>query len=238
MGQEKRCMQCNTPNDAGRMYCIHCGAFLDAAGRPAPPRMTIWGNADGTGVSPLMRMAGHPGTSGGKVVAVCPMCGMETPAEDGKLPPFCTSCNYFFQAGIDKVTVPSQTGRKRQTGQDDSENLRKFPEPAAARERTGPLKSVSPDTGKLRLLSISGSGRLPFCLKEDGNLLGCGGTMLSDIHTDQQVSIWHSPSGWYFMALQGILVYNGGPVNCGIQKKMQDGDMFRIGNEYLRVEII
>jgi hypothetical protein len=79
---------------------------------------------------------------------------------------------------------------------------------------------------------------VPESIKESGDIIGANGTVLKYIKTQQQVSVWHSPTGWYARTLQGQPLYNGVPVNVGMQIKLSDGDILTIEREQIRIEIV
>ena len=77
-----------------------------------------------------------------------------------------------------------------------------------------------------------------FVYNESGEIVGTNGTILKSIKTSQQISIWHSPAGWYARTLAGSPLYNGVPVNAGMQIKLNDGDILTVEKDQVRVEIV
>ena len=90
----------------------------------------------------------------------------------------------------------------------------------------------------MRLINISQNGVIPERVSEHGEIIGVNGTVLRSINTKIQISIWHSATGWYVRVMAGSPLYNGVPLNIGMQIKLNDGDMLTIDREQVRVEIV
>ena len=101
-----------------------------------------------------------------------------------------------------------------------------------------PLARAVKDCSSMRLINISQNGAIPEQISEQGAIIGFNGTVLRSIKTKIQISIWHSATGWYARAMAGSPLYNGVPLNTGMQIKLNDGDMLTIDREQVRVEII
>lgn len=258
----KRCVRCNEINDPGRSYCVRCGKYLTARAQEQPKLRTVW-ECDPSDRAPDPVMA-HGRAGGGPVrtaaghaapvnyVVVCPECGTRSPVTDGVIPLACGQCGYFFQAGVDlpvpdAAPVPDQNaalvpdpGVKRTA---DVKDTQKDSAPcvppggAAFGARRNPMARTSRDTSSLRLILISQPGVLPEPVGEQGGILGENGTLFRRIRSGQQISIWHSPAGWYARTLKGAPYYNGVPQSVGNQVRLEDGGVFLLEREQIRVEI-
>ena len=228
MQTKRKCERCNTLNDSGQTYCVNCGKYLRGKIVNKEAKFTIWGIDD----SPAIDVGNKDIDS--HAIVVCPECSSKCPVENGVLPLSCPACGYFFQAGVDKVINAS--GAKKEAKivktnlpcNNSSEN-----KPIA----NGPLRKVERDATSLRLTAISSSNMLPEIMREAGNIIGKDGTVFKAIRTSQQLTIWHTAAGWYVRAIAGTPLYNGVPMNQGIQMKLSDGDFLMLEKEQFRVEI-
>lgn len=227
MRGSKKCVRCSAENDPGRVYCINCGKFLSSRAVSAGERTTVWDMGGSRGA----QTAGEP-EDGGKYVLICPQCRQAEEVLDGTIPFACGQCGYLFQAGIDQPVLESSARIRTDTGKLDT------PPVNSSAARKNPLAGGRRDMSELILIPMSQTGVMPEQISEKGALIGEGGTVLRKIQTKQQLSIWHSPGGWYARALQGQPLYNGVPVNTGAQVRLSDGDMLTIEREQIRVEIV
>ena len=88
------------------------------------------------------------------------------------------------------------------------------------------------------VLRLSRPEVMPETVGEQGGILGENGTVLKQLRTGQQISLRHTPAGWYAMTIKGHPLYNGVPQNAGRQLRLSDGDMIIMDKEQIRVEII
>lgn len=215
----KRCARCSAENDPGRVYCVQCGKFLPSRADSGGERTTVW-------TIPRQRQGASENNS--RYVVICPQCGQAEEVLDGKLPFACGQCGYFFQMGIDRPVLEGSVPPGAGPGKQDSP-------PGAVKN---PLAGRSADTSELTLIPVSRTWAMPERVGERGALIGADGTVLKGMAADQQLSIWHTPAGWYARALRGQPLYNGVPVNTGAQIRLGDGDLLTIGREHIRVEIV
>lgn len=199
-----------------------------------------------------------------KQAVICPQCGQQALLTDGLFPLACVSCGYFFQAGLDPVVTLDAAGQVQgggamagtspqggqSAGGQDSQVLAgqgqqgsqfsagQHNQSTTGQKKAGPLGRAPRDNSQMRLFSLTSPGMMPEVMTEAGNILGKDATVFKQLRSDQQVSIWHTPTGWYARALQGSPYYNGVPMNTGIQLKLSDGDLLNIGTQQLRVEIL
>ena len=242
MRKEKRCGRCNTLNDPDRTYCINCGKYLKGKVDAKKTRVTVWGkdappgiDVENSGCSPRMNRKADG------YVVICPECSTENEASNGILPLTCSVCGYFFQAGIDKIISASD---------EQKENGEKMVDSGAKQEEStsvnseggndmgGPMRRAAKDNSALRLVSISSNTLLPEMMKETGNIIGQNGTVFQGIQTSQQITIWHSLTGWYARATASTPLFNGVPMNRGIQVKLSAGDLLVLDQEQFMVEIL
>lgn len=247
MQAARKCVRCNTLNEAGQLYCIKCGKYLSKEGK-ASRNPTIWDiNADrDDGILAQNSVASKKQSDDlPRYVVICPQCKSAIAADNGVVPLACDQCGYFFQAGIDRI-VPNQPQVKCTSDFSNSGNDIRKPAsitmdnkvPKSIPKKSGPLASARRDESTLRLIVISKNGIPPEKVKESGDIIGANGTVLKTIKSQQQISIWHSPAGWYIRSLAGAPLYNGVPVNAGMQIKLSDGDMITIDKEQVRIEIV
>lgn len=174
-----------------------------------------------------------------KMIVVCPECSTKSNADNGVLPLSCSACGYFFQAGIDKIISEADL-------KDNKKTVKGFSVPAkvsstvntdTARVQGGPLKRVTKDTTSLRITSITSNTFLPELMKEAGNIIGKNGTVFRSFVSNKQISIWHTATGWYARATIGTPLYNGVPMNQGVQVKLSAGDLLVIDQEQFMIEL-
>ncbi len=150
-----------------------------------------------------------------------------------RTPTIWEQCNYFSQVGLDKVGVGAVDKHSTQpntvvnSSNDDT-----------GRNNKNPLAKAKIDTSKMRLIPIGMDGFKAETVNENGEILGNGGTIFKQIKTSHQISILHSPTGWYSRTLKGQPLYNGVPQNIGVQIKLADGDLIMMDNIKIRVEIV
>ena len=240
----KRCVRCNTVNDTSQIYCIKCGKFLSTKPESKPNR-TIWDiypTAADAKNTQINRQTNDDKSK--EYIVVCPQCGEAADVINGAIPLSCNQCGYFFQAGIDKVVSKASLYRKSSPinkGPVNQEPLDNNGKGLIRSNETGkksPLARAVIDSSSMRLINISRNGTFPERVSEQGAIIGANGTLLRNIKTTIQISIWHSATGWYARAMAGAPLYNGVPLNIGMQIKLNDGDMLTIAREQIRVEII
>ena len=252
MLETKRCAQCNTENPLDVMYCIKCRKFFSTTSRTKDNRkiVTVWdfdgkqGGQSEPSVAPnnikqpdLKRRVG----------VICPQCKTFSEAPDDVIPITCETCGYYFQVGIDIPVLEPIAGQKdhdttkgnnvKATTEQAEEN-NAGPNKPDKQIGESPMRRVSADRSEMRLIPLTAKGRLPENVEENGGLIGANGTLLKWISTQQQINIWHAQTGWYAMILQGRPLYNGVPYNVRVQIKLNNGDVFSVENELIRVEII
>ena len=248
MQAAKRCVRCNTINDPSQIYCINCGKYL-AMRSNEDARTTIWDmdpNVQDRIVHANRITQNNNTNAKQKYIVICPQCGKPSDVVNGAIPLSCNQCGYFYQAGIDKPVLQSSQSNIG-PGADVSKPVDKMTSsPADPPKKNsqdsssciGPLARATKDTSSMRLIIISQNGAVPENVDEKGGIVGENGTILKRIRTKQQISIWHSPTGWYARTLTGTPLYNGVPMNTGMQIKLSDGDMISVEREHIRVEII
>ena len=225
------------------MYCVHCGKYLRGKAEKQEPSMTIWGMNETPAVS-TAQVPSPAATPAADVsyVAVCPQCSHACPASRDCLPLSCSECGYFFQAGIDTVVPASSVSASKKpivvNGVDITKpKVKENPVPDIKVRNVGPLKRMSIDKSMMRLNAITAS-RMPEIMKPAGNILGKGGNLFKGLCSEQQISIWHTAAGWYARATLGTPLYNGVPMNQGIQVKLASGDLIVLDAEQFMVEIM
>lgn len=241
MQTRRKCEQCNTFNDDKQIYCVNCGKYLKGKIVKKDNKLTIWGiddsparncdNASSVQSTTRQRSA--------KKIVVCPECSTKSNVENGILPLSCSACGYFFQTGIDKIISESDlTNTKRIDKKVDSSATNPTAVKANAdRNQGGPLKRVAKDTTSLRITSITSHTILPELMKEAGNIIGKNGTVFRSFVSNKQISIWHTTTGWYARATIGMPLYNGVPMNQGVQVKLSAGDLLVIDQEQFMIEL-
>lgn len=242
----KRCVQCNTLNDSDRFYCVNCGKYLKGTVAEDKKRFTIWGTDD----SPVRSAPDNKRPAAVNVrtrqIVICPECNAECDAEGGVLPLSCPECGYFFQAGIDRIinssnrtdtnrNVTADPGRGRDS--DNNTGQVNFGAGNISAGR-GPLPRAGRDSSALRIISLSSNHLLPEMMKETGNIIGKNGTAFRSFKSNQQVSIWHTDTGWYARAIFGTPLFNGVPMNQGASIKLSAGDKLDIDEGQFMTEII
>lgn len=248
----KRCGRCNTENAPDQIYCTKCGKFLSARVADTSKNITIWNMDDDTFKDDVKRSSlvqrDRSSDASQRYVVICPQCNSASEVIKGMMPLACKQCGYFFQAGIDRAVPESSLNRRVS----DLDHIQKTtPQPPAplatvtdnkpqqaSPGKKNPLASTRKDTSSMRLIVITQKGMVPEDVNEKGDVVGVNGTILKMINTQQQISIWHSPAGWYARTLSGQPLFNGVPVNVGMQIKLNDGDILTIEREQVRVEII
>lgn len=246
MQTARKCVRCNTLNEPGQLYCVKCGKFLSKEDK-TPRKITIWNmniNPNNQVVDNNITVNDKKSDDLPQYVVICPQCNSTVAVENGIVPLACDRCGYFFQAGIDKI-VPYKPQKKQKSdfSDDSGRNTKSLgssagnPVTKTVPKSTGPLARARRDESSLRLIVISKSGMTPENIKESGDIVGANGTVLRFIRTQQQISIWHSPTGWYARVLNGQPLHNGVPVNTQIQIKLSDGDILTVEKEQIRIEI-
>ena len=244
----RKCVRCNADNNPEQIYCAKCGKFLPKGDRIAK-NVTIWDIGDVKDKGFLRADVGLASTKFDvpqKYVVICPQCANMIAVDNGIIPLACDPCGYFFQAGIDKVIPVSLQKASTSDFINKKDDKSSSPDNSSSYTTTrndtvqkkGPLARVRRDTSSLRLIIISRNGATPENVKESGDIIGANGTILKGIKTTQQISVWHSPAGWYAITLAGSPLYNGVPVNTGMQIKLSDGDILTVEREQVRVEIV
>ena len=241
MQTRRKCEQCNTLNDDKQIYCVNCGKYLKGKIVKKDNKLTIWGTDD----SPARNHNTQSKTQnsivqrGGKKIVVCPECSTHFNVMDGVLPLSCSACGYFFQAGIDKIIYESDLRNTKRVdkGTDAQVTNHVSDKTSTVRNQGGPLKRVAKDTTSLRITSITSHTLLPELMKEAGNIIGKNGTVFRGFVSNKQISIWHTTTGWYARATIGTPLYNGVPMNQGVQVKLSAGDLLVIDQEQFMIEL-
>lgn len=240
MQTRRKCEQCNTLNDEKQIYCANCGKYLRGKVTKKDNKLTIWG-IDESPAKDYGTLGKEQNTNPGsaKMIVVCPECSTKSNADNGVLPLSCSACGYFFQAGIDKIISEADL-------KDNKKTVKGFSVPAkvsstvntdTARAQGGPLKRVTKDTTSLRITSITSNTFLPELMKEAGNIIGKNGTVFRSFVSNKQISIWHTATGWYARATIGTPLYNGVPMNQGVQVKLSAGDLLVIDQKQFMIEL-
>lgn len=241
MQTRRKCEQCNTLNDEKQIYCVNCGKYLRGKVVKKDNKMTIWGMDE----SPARNSDNVSGAQSNirqrsaKKIVVCPECSTKANVENGVLPLSCSACGYFFQTGIDKIISESDlTNTKRiDKGVNSPATNPTAVKTNTARNQGGPLKRAVRDTMYLRITSITSNTILPELMKEAGNIIGKNGTVFRSFVSNKQISIWHTATGWYARATIGTPLYNGVPMNQGVQVKLSAGDLLVIDQEQFMIEL-
>ncbi len=227
-------MRCSALNPPEQIYCLKCGKFLSGQNQALKASPTVWDLGQSRQAkNHIQTMKAVPSE---EYVVVCPQCNLEESVTNGIMPLACGQCGYFFQAGIDKI-ISKNDAKKQQSNPMEPVPVQ-APSTASSSKQKGPLARRDNDTTSLRLIMLSQQNIMPQRVKEAGEILGKDGTILKQVKTSQQLSIWHSPAGWYMRALNGHPLYNGVPLNENQQMKLSDGDMLTIEREQIRVEIV
>lgn len=241
----KRCVRCNTVNDPLQIYCIKCGKFLSTKAESKPNR-TIWDNDPAVADKKNIQINRQKNDDKSKeYIVICPQCGAASDVINGTIPLSCNQCGYFFQAGIDKVvskasmhSTPAPASKGTVTQEPLVNNRNDHLKRSDDIRTKSPLARAVKDCSSMRLINISQNGVIPERVSEHGEIIGVNGTVLRSINTKIQISIWHSATGWYVRVMAGSPLYNGVPLNIGMQIKLNDGDMLTIDREQVRVEIV
>ena len=61
--------------------------------------------------------------------------------------------------------------------------------------------------------------------------------MFRSFVSNKQIRIWHTTTGWYARANIGMPLYNGVPMNQGVQVKLSAGDLLVIDQEQFMIEL-
>ena len=241
MQTRRKCEQCNTLNDDKQIYCVNCGKYLKGKIVKKDNKLTIWGIDDSPARNDntLNKVQNGVVQRGAKKIVVCPECSTQFDVADGVLPLSCSACGYFFQAGIDKIICESDLrNAKRVDKGSNSQVANHVPDKTStSRNQGGPLKRASKDTTSLRITSITSHTILPELMKEAGNIIGKNGTVFQSFVSNKQISIWHTTTGWYARATIGTPLYNGVPMNQGVQVKLSAGDLLVMDQEQFMIEI-
>lgn len=235
-----KCEQCNTLNDETQIYCVNCGKYLGAKVTPKNNKLTIWEIDESldkdNGTFDKAKKAIQRST---EKIVVCPECSAKARVDNEVLPLSCPVCGYFFQSGIDKIISESDlmNAKKLDKGSSVTSKDNSTVKTDTARVQTGPLKKAVKDTTSLRITSITSNTILPEVMREAGNIIGKNGTVFRSFVSNKQISIWHTFTGWYARATIGTPLYNGVPMNQGIQVKLSAGDLLVIDREQFMVEL-
>lgn len=239
MQEPKRCVHCNTINAADRLYCENCGKFLSSKKQSSADRITVWGrvreNSENKVIATNKTVKKKQLNQPSRKVVVCRECGNKIEVKDGLMPLCCNDCGYFFQDGVDKIiSEESITDNVEKPINDSANDSVKPTEPLT---RRNPLPTAKKDTSSMRLISISAGKTAVEEVSEYGAVVGLDGTVLKEIKTDQQISFWHGADGWHARAMNGTPLFNGAPMNIGIEIKLSDGDILFLERNQIRVEI-
>ena len=241
MQTRRKCEQCNTLNDDKQIYCVNCGKYLKGKIVKKDNKLTIWGIDDSPARNNTSLVKGQDNTRqrSTKKIIVCPECLTKFTVEDGVLPLSCAVCGYFFQAGIDKIISESDFLNNNKADNESNSPVPNYStvKTGIATKQDGPLKRAVRDTTTLRITSITSNTLLPELMKEAGNIIGKNGTAFRKFMSNKQISIWHTATGWYARATIGTPLYNGVPMNQGVQVKLSVGDLLVIDQEQFMVEI-
>lgn len=235
-----KCEQCNTLNDETQIYCVNCGKYLGGKVTPKNNKLTIWEIDESLDKDNCtFDKAKKAIQRSTKKIVVCPECSAKARVDNGVLPLSCPVCGYFFQTGIDKIISESDlmNAEKLDKGSSVTSKDNSTVKTDTARVQTGPLKKAVKDTTSLRITSITSNTILPEVMREAGNIIGKNGTVFRSFVSNKQISIWHTFTGWYARATIGTPLYNGVPMNQGIQVKLSAGDLLVIDREQFMVEL-
>ena len=221
---------------------MNCGKYLRGKIIPQDNKLTIW-RIDGSPVRDANAndrdKVKEDRSRSKKKIVICPDCSTKINADNGVLPLSCPMCGYYFQDGVDKIinefegTKPKKTDTEGDARLKYSDRVRTD----TVKKQEGPLKRVTKDTTSLRITSITSNAILPELMKEAGNVIGKNGTVFRRFTSDKQLSIWHTAAGWYARATIGTPLFNGIPMNQGIQVKLSEGDLLVIDQEQFMVEL-
>lgn len=241
MQTRRKCEQCNTLNDDKQIYCVNCGKYLKGKIVKKDNKLTIWGIDDSPARNNTTTDQAQDRTKqkSAKKVVICPECSTKFDVVDGELPLSCSTCGYFFQAGIDKIISESdlKNARRMAKGSNSPVTNHTSAKTSTARNQDGPLKRAVRDSTSLRITSITSNTILPELMKEAGNIIGKNGTVFRGFVSNKQISIWHTTTGWYARATIGTPLYNGVPMNQGVQVKLSAGDLLVIDKEQFMIEL-
>lgn len=240
MQTRRKCEQCNTLNDEKQIYCVNCGKYLRGKVTKKDNKLTIWGIDESPAKdNDTLGKAQNTNSGSAKKIVVCPECATECNVDNGVLPLSCSVCGYFFQEGIDKIICEADGKDNKKTDKGVTVPAKAgaaiYTDPAGVQD--GPLKRASKDTTSLRITSITSNTLFPEVMKEAGNIIGKNGTVFREFVSKKQISIWHTVTGWYARATIGTILFNGVPMNQGIQVKLSAGDLLVIDQEQFMVEL-
>lgn len=223
------------------MYCVNCGKYLKGKIVTIDNKLTIWGiddspARDNTTSGPAQDSIRQKSA---KKIVICPECSTQFDVADGVLPLSCSLCGYFFQAGIDKIINESDliNADKVDKGSASPVTNQTTVQTSTTRSQGGPLKRATKDKTFLRIISITSGTILPELMKEAGNIIGKNGTVFRSFVSNKQISIWHTTTGWYARATIGTPLYNGVPMNQGVQVKLSAGDLLVVDKEQFMIEL-
>ena len=241
MQTRRKCEQCNTLNDDKQIYCVNCGKYLKGKIEKKDNKLTIWGIDDSPARNNNTSNEVQNGTRQRDVkkIVVCPECSTQFDVADGVLPLSCSACGYFFQAGVDKIICEAdlKNAKRVDKGSDSRVTNHTSVNTSTVPNKGGPLKRTVRDASSLRITSITSNTILPELMKEAGNIIGKNGTVFRGFVSNKQLSIWHTTTGWYARATIGAPLYNGIPMNQGVQVKLSAGDLLVIDKEQFMVEL-
>lgn len=220
---------------------MNCGKYLKGKIVKKDNKLTIWGIDDPPARNNTTSGRSQDSTrkNSAKKIVICPECSSKFDVVDGVLPLSCSSCGYFFQAGIDKIINESDLTNVNRVDKESATTVtnQTTVQTSTTRSQGGPLKRVAKDTTSLRITSITSSIILPELMKEAGNIIGKNGTVFRSFVSNKQISIWHTTTGWYARATIGTPLYNGVPMNQGVQVKLSAGDLLVVDQEQFMMEI-
>lgn len=253
MPTRKKCRHCNTDNPDSALYCIACGKYLVSkktngielqamSGYGTSSSMSTTDNLDDTDSS-----LNTSCTSNSNYVVICPVCQYQAPTKKDVLPMSCSNCGYFFQVGLDLI-VKKDSMKEKKTGkllnanstnpsQIKHQTIDSCSTPASV-HRKSPMPTVNNDNSQLRLFWMNRINEMPIQIPQNGATLGSKGVLLKEIQGNTLFMIWHTPAGWYLRSINGIVLYNGAPLNLNIDTRLLNNDSIIIGNEQFRVEVI
>lgn len=241
MQSVKRCERCNTINDSNEVYCRNCSNFLSFHRAHPSESVNVWSisfNPANAAVS------GNKNHLQDRYVVVCPECELISEAQDEILPLACSHCGYFFQSGADRVvsesslkTFKSQTNQPSDINRTSKSDEISKGESSSNEVKKNPLPKAKKDNSRMRLFFIDRRDLPPVNVGEKGDIIGKDGSILNMRNTSDQISLWHTNVGWYARILEGHPLYNGVPINQGIQIKLKDGDILMMEGSRIMVEI-
>lgn len=241
MQTRRKCEQCNTLNDDKQIYCVNCGKYLKGKIIKKDSKLTIWGIDDSPAKNNITsgKVQDSIRKKSERKIVICPECSTKFDVVDGGLPLSCSLCGYFFQAGIDKIIneYDLTNADRADKGSTSLVTNQTTVQTSTTRSQGGPLKRAAKDTTSLRINSITSSTIFPELMKEAGNIIGKNGTVFRGFVSNKQISIWHTTTGWYARATIGTPLYNGVPMNQGVQVKLSAGDLLVVDKEQFMIEL-